>query len=155
MSNDFQEFLVKKQSEASTERGDERKEKWLRSLERLYSRLEGYLEPYVKDGSIRLERDKIILREELIGTYTAPTLRMWIADTWVEIVPAGTFVGGAVGRVDLSGIKRSRSMVQREWDKWIILGRSPGEIPFGRHSDRNEIELSEEEFEKLLIRLAR
>jgi hypothetical protein len=153
MSNDFQEFLVKKQSEAGSERGDERKEKWLQSLDRLYLRLEGYLEPYIKGGSIRLERENTTLREEVIGPYRAPKLRIWIVNTWVDIVPAGTYVMGAVGRVEVRGIRGSRAMVQREWDKWIILDRFV--ISNGRSPDQGEIELSEDAFEKLLIRFAR
>jgi hypothetical protein len=146
MSNDFQEFLVEKQKQASTERADERKEKWLESLNRLYSRLEGYLEPIIQSGAIRIEREKMTIREEFIGPYRAPKLRIWVVNSWVDLIPGGTYVGGAVGRVDLRGIRGSRAMVQREWGKWVILGRPP---------QPREFDLTEESFEQLLMRFAR
>ncbi len=147
MDTTFQQFLEHKQERIRPERANlvERKQRWLESIDRLYSKVETFLQPYLKDGRIRLEREDVTLRERLLGEYRVPKLRIWFVDAWVDLLPSGTFVMDALGRVDIRGIKGSRMLIERKWNEWVVLGRPP--------EDR-EIELTQDYFEQLLMRFA-
>lgn len=113
-----------------------RKVAWIDKLGELFDRIEhDWLADLSQQGQITLTRGEIELHEELIGAYRAPTLRIQVADAMVVLVPVGTFVSGASGRVDMKGpngvvllllesADAQAPFEQRDFT-WNIVNRSP------------------------------
>lgn len=110
---DFDEF-VRRQRELSSQEVapfDSKKELafWLESLETLYSDMESFLRDYVQSGSISLQRQDMILREDFSGEYHAAQILIKIGSKQIKVVPIGTMLIGSRGRVDIIGdVNRSR-----------------------------------------------
>lgn len=84
---------------------------WLQRIEDLYDQAEKYLARFTAQGQIRLERRKVLLNEEFLGAYEAPTLLIHIGAKDVLLEPVGCYVVGAQGRVDLKGDRDVRKLV--------------------------------------------
>ena len=105
-NNDFDEF-VRRQQESSASAGDvdweKERDEWLRYLEVLYEKVNNFLSGYVASGQIRLEYETVRLDEEHIGSYAAKQMVIGIGRQKVSLVPIGTLLVGAKGRVDVIG----------------------------------------------------
>lgn len=105
-NREFDEF-VKRQKAASQESQpvdwDARRKEWLQHIQALYSLVDGFLKDYIESGEIHRRFDDTVLTEDFIGSYTAPVMFMMIGPQEVKLVPMGTLVIGAKGRVDLIG----------------------------------------------------
>ena len=84
---------------------DKRREDWIRSLNNLYSRMEQYLEKYLKADQIQVTREEIEISEEFLGSYVVEKLTFQIGNEKVVAQPIGRNVIGASGRVDLIGVR--------------------------------------------------
>lgn len=87
---------------------------WLRELDALYSTMEGFLRSYTESGQIKIERRRVQLTEEYLGTYEADALAMSIGNDEVIAQPVGTLLIGSCGRVDLSGPRKTLRIVLLE-----------------------------------------
>jgi hypothetical protein len=122
------------------------RDEWLAHLDRLYSKVESFLEKYLSSGQIRLEYRQIGLNEEGIGSYIARQMILWIGRQEVDLVPIGTFFIGAKGRVDVIGPagKAELLLVDRKRDSWrpkVIVTVGVGErVPVVTSEPRPEIE---------------
>ena len=102
----FEEFLEQKARETREAKPidwESQKRDWLRNLAGFYSAIEGFLRPYQESGMLRLERSSVRLSEEHIGSYEAGSMTILIGSDKVEILPIGTLVIAARGRVDMTG----------------------------------------------------
>jgi hypothetical protein len=106
-NKDFDEFVKRQQGGASVADAEvnweEQRDQWLGYLHRLYSKVESFLTQYVSSGQIRYEYRPIDLNEENIGSYTAKQMVLRIGRQEVDLVPIGTLLVGAKGRVDVKG----------------------------------------------------
>lgn len=102
---EFENFLEQK---ARTEKAkpidwESQKGEWLQNLRSFYSTIGGYLAPYRESGKLKVESSSVRLTEEHIGTYEAECRTVLVGSDKVTLVPVGTFLIGARGRVDMNG----------------------------------------------------
>lgn len=76
---------------------------WLARLNALYSQINEFLKDYIDAGSITTEIGNIELNEEFSGPYVAPTMIIHIGLQEIKLLPIGTMLVGAKGRVDVVG----------------------------------------------------
>jgi hypothetical protein len=102
----FDEFVTRQREsalETTSIDWTQRLEEWLGYLEKLYSKIEGFLEQYISSGQIQREYRAVELNEENIGSYSARKMVLRIGRQEVDLVPVGTLLLGSKGRVDISG----------------------------------------------------
>ena len=115
---EFEKVLDRKASVASKTKlvdWESKKNQWLRHLAEFHSEVEGYLAPYLAKGKLKAERYRVTINEENIGAYEADAILVEIGPEKVTLVPIGTLLFGASGRVDMTG---SRGIV-----KFILTGK--------------------------------
>ena len=103
----FKAFVAEKVAEANNEPVDweGQKKDWLFHLAQLNNRVTSWLTPYITNHSVRLGQEMEPLVEENIGSYFAPMMTITIGNDLVKLVPIGTLLIGARGRVDMTGPK--------------------------------------------------
>ncbi len=109
---EFTEFVKRKTAQVQDEVDwAKRRADWLQELDELYARMEGHLRPYTKAQEIQIERTRIQLREDHLGSYDADKLTFKIGREKIVARPIGTLLIGARGRVDLSGPRKTLKIV--------------------------------------------
>jgi hypothetical protein len=99
-TEEFEKFVASQQvTEVDTETRDE----WLKDLDSLYRKIDGFLEKYIKGGSISRDFAEIELTEPGIGAYLARRMHIKIGRQHVTLLPVGTLLIGCKGRVDAEG----------------------------------------------------
>jgi hypothetical protein len=94
------------------EHRDEQKKEWKKSLEVLFTEIEGWLAPAVSAGVLTTARSDTTIFEQDLGEYSAPVLQISDGRLTVRLEPVGGRVAGVVaaggrrhiglrGRVDL------------------------------------------------------
>lgn len=105
-SRDFDEFVKHQQQGAAVAVSvdwDKQRDEWLARLNALYARVESLLDKYLSSGQIQFKYKIVELTEEYIGSYSATQMTLWIGRKEVLLVPIGTLLIGAKGRVDVIG----------------------------------------------------
>lgn len=105
-STDFDRFVERQQRQAAKVAAidwEEERDQWLGRLDELYAKVRSYLGKYLRSGQIIVEETGRILTEENIGSYEAPQMTLRIGGQEVRLVPVGTLLIGAKGRVDVVG----------------------------------------------------
>lgn len=103
---DFDQFVAREQAaaaETATIDWDKQRDEWLERLDALYAKIESFLTKYLSKRQIRAEYVGLILNEENIGRYEARQMVIRIGRQQVDLVPIGTLLIGAKGRVDAIG----------------------------------------------------
>jgi tRNA pseudouridine-54 N-methylase len=103
---EFKEFVEEKANETKQARDINwraQKQEWLRHLREFYSIIAAYLAEFVKTDKIKIESSPVFLTEEHIGTYEAESKIIVLGLHKVRLIPIGTFLIGAQGRVDMVG----------------------------------------------------
>lgn len=103
---EFEKFLEQKagtMKEGKPIDWESKKREWLKNLGRFYSTIDAYLAPYLKSGRIEMASSSVRLTEDYIGTYEAECRTIFVGSDRVQLVPAGTLLIGAKGRVDMNG----------------------------------------------------
>jgi hypothetical protein len=121
--SNFTQFLRSKKAEeqAEGENLQRRKSEWLRSLEKLFSKIEEWLSEPVSQDLIKLGRETVALDEYKLGTYNAPRLVLQVGHETVYVEPVGSIIIGAKGRVDVKRGGTSFKLILTHEDKWGIL----------------------------------
>lgn len=119
--------LAKKRGESEPD-WTERKNAWLKSLDELYSRLEGWLTESKEAGVVTTDRDWVSITEEYLGTYNAPTFRISLGARSVLFRPVGTLIVGAYGRVDVSAGSRRCLLIRSSANSWSVATHEKGAI---------------------------
>ncbi len=110
----FEEFLeAKKQAQSAIAARDWEKEKreWLDYLKKLYKLFQDVLDEYKKRGDIEFQFEDIDITEEHIGTYKAQMMKIVLGSEPISLMPIGTNVIAAKGRVDMEGIRNTVTLV--------------------------------------------
>lgn len=105
INQSFDQF-INQQTEASqknevdwaTELGD-----WKRHLSDFYEKVNMFLKSYIVSGKVTLKKRAVELYEECIGSYTVDALDIVLGETKIILMPVGTNLIGAKGRVDMKG----------------------------------------------------
>lgn len=82
---------------------DLRRERWLEKLGEFYNFVDSSLKKYVDRDKVRIIHGTKSLNEQYIGSYEAPTRLVEIGDNRISLVPVGSMLIGAYGRVDMQG----------------------------------------------------
>lgn len=112
------------------------RDEWLRDLDSLYRRIEGFLQEYIAHGSIRSSFTEIELTEPDLGKYLARRMDINIGKQRVSLVPIGTQLIGCKGRVDAEGsagraqILLLDKRVKRAADLIRVTVRIEGDDPY-------------------------
>lgn len=137
----FKQFerIAKNQAEvlkSSKEKVDfeERKQWWLDQIDKLYNEIDGWLKPLIKIGVVRIESENVDLSERFIGIYQAKMLKIILNEVEIGIVPRGTFILGAFGRIDLKGL-------YGQVERLILDSDDPDSTPFSKRKGEWKIGL--------------
>jgi len=128
MNQNLTDLLQKKQKSA---KGggidwDERRDKYLATVNGLYKQIESFLVQPIAQKAVRLERRKKDLTENYIGTYSVDDLILLIGDEQVRFSPRGRNIVGAGGRVDVLGERGEGAMIVQLDGQWgFVQSRQP------------------------------
>ena len=103
---DFESFLEKqdlKKREAEQTDWDERKEDWLRHIDRFHKTVQRFLRKYLDQGKVSIDFSPLTLNEEHIGSYETKKLHLTMGGYEVVFSPLGTRMIGSRGRIDMEG----------------------------------------------------
>ena len=106
IQKEFEDFVRAKNKEATEKPRvdwDARKAAWIKQVNGLYDKISVLLSDYIDKGTISVARNPIQIAEERLGTYSVDELSIEIGENTVRLVPVGTIIIGASGRVDLIG----------------------------------------------------
>ena len=101
---------------------------WLLHLDQLFKDIETWLEPAKKEG-LEIERGKVEISEEYLGTYLAPVLEIAFAGTKVRLEPVGRNVIGAFGRVDVFSPLGVHKLVLLTDGWYLVIGGPEQRLP--------------------------
>ena len=106
------------------EEWNQRKDRWLIELSRLYKTIEGWLDKLNDTGPVSYDSEKLLsINEVHLGNYQAPIMYVTFGDKRVVIRPVGTNIFGGFGRVDILGPNGKRTIVMKEWGEWHFFSR--------------------------------
>ena len=135
MSEDqFDEFVKQRSEDAQRSSTSfepaQRIKTWRNDLDALYTEIQRHLQKYIDEEQIKIERLTSSISEELLGPYEVDTLLISIGEDKMKVVPIGTHVIGARGRVDLIGKEgRVRIVLLEEGGPHISTSISIGGEP--------------------------
>ncbi len=98
---------------------DKRKTEWIHQLWELFSSIEQWLSPLVKENLANISRAEFSITEEFMGTYESPSITIQFPDNPIQLRPVGRNIIGARGRVDVISM-RKRAMLLLHEDGWKI-----------------------------------
>ena len=105
---EFDQFLAAQMADKNKHGNlSDRKAQWLEKIDALYVLVDQLLAPYFADGNMERSTSIAEVREEQLGSYSAPTLTIDLGASSVRFMPIGTILMGAPGRVDLVGMRGS------------------------------------------------
>lgn len=79
---------------------EKKKNDWLVQVRKLYAQIESWFGDL---GNIRIEKQKISINEEYIGSYESERMLIYLNDSLVSLIPRGTIIVAARGRIDIQG----------------------------------------------------
>jgi len=133
---DFDQFL-REQNAGRAVSGNlsERRRQWLKKIELLYATVQELLAGYIETGAVQTSTSRVELREDVLGSYTAPSLNIDLGNSSVRFVPVGTILLGSPGRVDLMGLHGAVRFVlaSPDADRPMLVGSTASE---GARPDR-------------------
>jgi hypothetical protein len=105
MSNNFEEFLSKNQTEIVEDAIDwsKRLDDWQNHLSKFYDVVDASLKQYIDDKKVLFTVEEKDIEEEYIGPYKVKAARIKIGNSTARLDPIGTLLIGSKGRVDLVG----------------------------------------------------
>ena len=104
-NSEFDKFLASQKADKAAHGNlSDRKAQWLGKIDTLYSLVNGLLEPYSSKGTLAISRSVADIREEPLGSYQVPSLKVDLGGSSVRFVPIGTMLLGSPGRIDLVGM---------------------------------------------------
>ena len=83
------------------------RDEWLDRLRDLYRQVEGFLNDYLRTGSVKIAYSPVEITEDQVGTYEAKSMTITIGRKTVRLEPIGTFLIATKGRVDVIGPRES------------------------------------------------
>ena len=86
---------------------EKQKREWLQYANELYQRIDLYLEKYVQDGKISIDKGKITLFEEELGHYEIEMRLIRVGGKEIKLTPIGTLLIGSKGRIDMESRSKS------------------------------------------------
>ena len=117
----FSDFLKKKNEEDKKVDWEDRKTKWIKSVNDFYNNVHKWLNPFTIQSLLKTKMKEIIVSEEYIGTYNLNQLDIVIGNDIISLIPRGTLVAGGYGRIDMRGPMGEISIFQKKWGEWKFI----------------------------------
>lgn len=98
-------FADRQQQEAAENaaKWEERKVWWIARVRQLFDEIDVWLKPLLDSRAVESVRAMMPANEETIGSYDIPWLELRVAGKKLTLLPKGTLVVGASGRIDANG----------------------------------------------------
>jgi hypothetical protein len=126
---DFDEFVQRQLvglSEWDQIDWDRARNEWLRYLDLLYKKVEGFLSRYTSTGKIRIRYAPVDLNDERLGAYTADRMILQIGRQEILLAPSGSLFMDFKGLVKVIGSAAEAVLVLAEKDRHSTLPRFAG-----------------------------
>ncbi|MBP1971727.1 hypothetical protein J2Z83_003882 [Virgibacillus natechei] len=139
----FSDFLKKKKDENQQDEvnWNHIKSDWLQQVKLFMNQIEAWLHTAQEDRMIDIKEKRIMLQEEHLGLYDAPSLVLAIEKEEIEIQPIGRLIIGAKGRIDIIS----------SYAKYIVLYLDDREWVYRKETDHGKFtDFTKENFEKIL-----
>jgi hypothetical protein len=99
---------------------------WLAALSQLYQEFAAWMNDAVAQNLLQVTETKIPIKEEKLGTYNAPALKVVTPRGDVmQILPRARMVVGAYGRVNFESSGNKAMLVRSGLDKWQFAKLNP------------------------------
>jgi hypothetical protein len=92
-----------KRKEALPEVTEGRRKWWVKEVQTLFDRVEGWLEPVITEELVKFERKDLPIDEDMLGPYTVQQATITLDNEVLEMIPLGTVIFGSFGRIDVKG----------------------------------------------------
>ncbi len=96
--------------------------RWQQAVSNLWFRITAWLPVSDKSGKPLYTISEITRSEERSGSYPVESLEIRIGRSTVELVPVGTWIIGAQGRVDMRGPKATVRLIWVNEGSWLVVG---------------------------------
>lgn len=139
---DYFDFLSheKEKEEQQQVKWQEVKNEWVQTLEAFMNDIRKWLSKQEEDGVVQIKREEIEIREDHLGSYQAPQLRIFIGTSEVKIQPIGRLIIGAIGRIDITSFA----------DSYIVLRSSDGGWKYRESLQKEYVPFNEKSFADIL-----
>lgn len=143
--SELSDFLRRKKEEMKQQNNKEEiLQEWLNALENFMSQIKIWLSDAQEEG-LQIIEEKVEIAEEKLGKYKAPALILRFHQYTIYIEPAGRFVIGGRGRVD----------IRNSWVRYKIIRKGPDEewFLFPEKKDREIEKFDKELFTEFIKKL--
>lgn len=120
------ELLRERQNAEGPSDPSELREEWLGEVSRLFETLRSWMADAEDRGLLKVEQDAVELKEDRLGRYQAPMLRVVTPGMTVRIVPRGRMIIGGLGRVDFETPACRILLVRSQPSSWTFRELSEG-----------------------------
>jgi hypothetical protein len=131
MELNLESFLRQKKAQQPLIDWNRKKQKWLLSVNELYSTIENWLDKLIKENIVKISYDNITIDEYYVTPYVIRQMNILVGYEQVRLEPKGMIVVNAVGRIDLIGddgtlklLLQNDESVKFQW----LIALSKGEI---------------------------
>jgi hypothetical protein len=131
MELNLESFLRQKKAQQPLIDWNRKKQKWLLSVNELYSTIENWLDKLIKENIVKISYDNITIDEYYVTPYVIKQMNILVGYEQVRLEPKGMIVVNAVGRIDLIGddgtlklLLQNDETVKFQW----LIALSKGEI---------------------------
>jgi len=121
----FDEFVEQEREKAESRKNsvnwEERKKFYLDQVDILFHDVQKFLREY---QDIQITKEEVTIEEDYFGEYEVPVLHIQLYAKQATLIPAGTFLIGTPGRVDLVGDMEKKRIILTEKNESILQGTS-------------------------------
>lgn len=125
---------------------DERKNRWLKSVESLYNTVDNIIIKNFKDAGFQVsaKKEKVRLYEEYIGAYETDNYIVQANNILIKFFPVGTIIIGAFGRVNMLLPSETVKLVLQDWNNWRIVSGFGSSMRLIDFNEENIVKLFQE-----------
>jgi len=125
---------------------DDRKLKWLESVDELYLAVDDIIVENLKSAgySVSISKEVVKNTEEYIGSYDITNYFIKTDNFEIKFFPIGTIIIGALGKVNMVLSGETIKIVLTEWGKWKIVSGSAANNKLIEFNEQNIVRLFQE-----------
>ncbi len=124
----IQDILKERADKGPTIDVEGRKQRWIAALGDLFAQIDEWLAPAMHDGDIKCTYNgQQPIVEQLTGEYFVPSRTYVVGGKQtIRMMPVGTYLVGAAGRVDVVGPRATvRLVLDMNLGQWSRVGDTP------------------------------
>jgi hypothetical protein len=130
--DEFTEFLKGKQAESDLGNAmlEQKKNKYVANVKCLMEQIKGWLKEQVEQGLMAINEGEIELEYQTVGRYRVAAMRLQIQDRIIDVKPAGAFIVGADGKIDIVTNRQTGMILCFRDNGWKIITKVGGQNQF-------------------------